>query len=289
VFPLPPTLLDRWRRRNWRPDAQTAQYADQARVTVITGASEGIGRALAGEFARAGHDLLLVARSSDQLAAVAAELSPAGVKITTLAADLATPEGCEAVEAALTNAGAYCDVLVNNAGIGMGGPFASQSRSDLMRLADLNMRCVTDLVRRFLPGMLSRGAGGVLNVASLGGLIPGPQQAAYFASKAYVLSLSEALARETAGQGVRISALMPGAVATKFHARMGAEHAYYLNLTGVMSPEQIARAGYRGFRRGQRLVFPGILHHLNAIVLRTLPHWFSVPVVGWMLRQRQAG
>ena len=283
------TVLDRWRRRNWVTSEQTTRLALLKPVTVITGASEGIGRALAEEFARGGHDLLLVARSAAGLAVAAAGLASTGVHIRTLTADLATAAGCASVEAELSASGCTCDVLVNNAGVGLGGPFAEQDANDLNRLVDLNLRAVTDLTRRFLPAMLARGAGGVLNVASLGGLAPGPQQAAYYASKAYVISLTEALDSETAGQGVRISALLPGAVATKFHARMGAEHSYYLTVTGVMSAQQVARAGYRGFRRGQTLIYPGLFHHFNALALHYVPHWVMIPVIGWLLRQRQAG
>jgi len=289
VFLLPTTLLDRYRRRHWQPDAQTQSYSRMRAATVITGASEGIGRALAAEFARAGHELLLVARSAEPLAAAAAELATSGVAVATLSADLATAEGCAAVEAALAAAGAYCDVLVNNAAIGFGGDFAAQPLDGLDRLVDLNIRAVTNLSRRFLPGMISRGRGGILNVASLGALMPGPQQAAYYASKAYVLSLTEAIAQEVAGQGLRISALVPGPVATKFHARMATEHAYYLSLVGVMTAGEVARAGYRGFQRGRTLVYPGVIHHLNAVALRLLPHWVIIPVVSWMLRPRQAG
>ena len=285
----PYALLKRFRRRNWRQNEQTSAFSALRPVAVVSGASEGIGRALAGEFARAGHDLLLVARTPGPLSAAAAELASTGVQIATLSADLATTDGCAAVAAALAASSAYCDVLVNNAGIGLGGPFAGQSEADLDQLVDLNVGAVTRLTRSVLPGMLARGRGGILNVASLGGLVPGPNQAAYYASKAYVISLTEALAQETAGQGVQISALLPGSVATKFHARMGAEHAYNLALTGVMDPQQVARTGYRGFRLGLTLVYPSFLHHVNAIVLRILPHWFSVPVVGWMLRQRRAG
>ena len=282
-------LLDRWHHRYWHPEAATAAFASLSPVTVVTGASEGIGRALAGEFARAGSDLLLVARNANALAKVAAELASTAVAVRTLAADLATETGCASIEAALASAGAYCDVLVNDAGIGLGGPFVGQSRQDLHRLLDLNIGAVTDLTSRFLPGMLVRGEGGILNVASLGGLAPGPNQAAYYASKAYVISLTEALADEVAGQGVRISALVPGPVATMFHARSGTEHSYHLTLIGVMSPEAVARAGFRGFRQWRTLVFPGLLNHINAVALRFLPHRLIIPVIGWMLRQRQAG
>lgn len=281
------SVRQRWRRRYWVPKAETARFAGLRPVTVVTGASEGIGRALAGEFARAGHELLLVARNADNLAAVAAELAPARVQILT--ADLATEAGCDAVEVELERIAACCNILVNNAAIGLGGLFVEQPLADLARLADLNMRAVTGLTRRFLPGMLARGDGGVLNVASLGGLMPTPHQAAYYASKAYVLSLTEALAHETAGQGVRISVLVPGPVATLFHARMGTEHSYYLAVLGVMSATQVAQAGYRGFRRGRTVIYPGLFTYFNAMALRFLPHWLMIPVLGWMLQRRQAG
>ncbi len=229
---------------------------------------------------------MLVARDTDKLAGAASQLVPIGVTVHTLSADLATPEGCAAVEAKLASLSAYCDILINNAAIGLSGPFAEQPLDDLTRLADLNMRALTDLTRRFLPGMLARQRGGVLNVASLGGFVPGPNQAAYYASKAYVVSLTRALAHECAGQGVRIAALLPGPVATKFHARMAAEHSYYLALLGVMGTEQVARAGFRGFQWGRTLIVPGVLNTLGAIWLRVVPNSFMVPVLGWMLQRR---
>lgn len=277
-------LAERWRRRNWSPGPDAERYEGQHPLVVITGGSEGIGLALAKEFAQAGHALLLVARSGDKLAA--AKLAIPGTTAYTLAADLAEPGGCAAVAVELSSLNAYCDVLVNNAAIGLSGPFAEQPPADLARLADLNMRALTDLTRLFLPGMLVRGRGGVLNVASLGGLVPAPNQAAYYASKAYVISLTRALAHECAGQGVRISALLPGAVATKFHARMSAERSYYLSLLGVMSPQQVARAGFRGFRWGLTLIVPGVLNKLSAVALWVIPGSFMIPVVGWLLRRR---
>ena len=279
-------LRDRWRRRYWTPVPNLAKFADQQPLVVITGGSEGIGLALAREFAKAGHDLLLVARHGQNLAMAATSLGDTGRSIHTLAADLAAPQGCQAVEAELASLNAYCDILINNAATGLSGPFAEQPPDDLTRLADLNMRAVTDLTRRFLPGMLERGQGGLLNVASLGGLVPGPNQAAYYASKAYVISLTRALAHECAGRGVRISALLPGPVATPFHARMSAEHSYYLSVMGVMSPEQVARAGFRGFQSGRTLIFPGVINHLNAAALRVIPSSFIVPVLGWLLKRR---
>ncbi len=280
------TLHHRWLRRYWTPGPQTAMFGLQRPLVVITGGSEGIGLALAREFAEAGHDLLLVARNGENLASAAKTFDTARRTIDTLAADLATSQGCAAVEAELARLNAYCDILVNNAATGLSGPFTEQPLAELTGLADLNMRAVTDLTRRYLPGMISRGRGGVLNVASLGGLVPGPNQAAYYASKAYVISLTRALAHECAGQGVRISAMLPGPVATPFHARMNAEHSYYLGLLGVMSPEQVARIGFRGFQRGRTLIFPGVLNHLNGVALRVIPSSFMVPVMGWLLKRR---
>jgi short-subunit dehydrogenase len=138
-----------------------------------------------------------------------------------------------------------------------------------------------------LPGMLARGRGGVMNVASLGGLAPGPYQAAYYASKAYVVSLTEAVASEIAGLGVRLTALAPGPVNTGFHAAMGAEHSFYRQLIFPLSPEGTAKAAYRGYVLGRRLVVPGLFNKLLAIALRILPHTLLLPLIGWLLRPRE--
>jgi hypothetical protein len=134
--------------------------------------------------------------------------------------------------------------------------------------------------------MRMRGSGGVLNVASLAGYTPGPQQAAYYASKAYVISLTEALAEENAGHGVRFTVLAPGAVSTRFHERMGSTAGWYLKAMPVLRADRVARAGYRGFRRGQRLVVPGLVNIAAMPALRLLPHRLTLPVVGQLLAPR---
>lgn len=283
-------LLDRWRSRYWRPQPGAGTFEGLTPFVVVTGASEGIGRELALEFACHRHPVLLIARRAGLLEVLAAQIAREhGVKAVYLALDVTAVDAGERIEAALGAAGGYCDILINNAGIGASGPFAGEDPQRVAELIALNVTALTVLTRRFLPDMLARGAGGVLNVASMAGLIPGPHQAAYYASKAYVISLTEALAEETAGLGVRLSALAPGPVATKFHARMGAEQSYYRRLIGAQSALQVARAGYRWFRWGRTLIIPGPVRTLSGVALRILPHMVMVPVIGWLLKRRQTG
>ncbi len=281
--------LEHWRRRHWRPGPGLEQFEAMAPMVVVTGGSRGIGLALAHEFARAGNDLLLVARDAGRLEAARRSLVQAfGVRVETLAVDLGRVDERERIEALLRERGAYCDVLVNNAAIGLSGPFVDQAQEAIDGLLALNVEALTDLMHRFLPGMLLRGRGGVLNVASLGGLVPGPWQAAYYASKAYVISLGRAVGREVAGQGVRVTTLAPGPVATDFHAHMGASSAYYLRALGVLRADTAARAGYRGFVWGRSLIVPGLAYKLYGIALQVIPHAILIPFMDWLLRRRGA-
>ena len=190
---------------NLRPDPSLALPA-----VVITGGTEGIGRALAEEFARDGHNLVLVARDKAKLDRTAAELSRAyAVEVKVTAQDLTTPEGCAGVEQAVRGFGFYADVLVNNAGVMSSGFFQDEDPAAMRRMIDLDVRAVVDLTSRFLPGMLARRHGGVLNVSSMVGFMPVPYQAVYAASKAFVLSFSKSLAYETMGTGVKVSVRGP--------------------------------------------------------------------------------
>lgn len=256
-------------------------------VTVVTGATEGIGLTFVEELSALGHDLLIVARDEGRLTKVArnAEANH-GTKISSLAVDLTSKDGCLRVEDRLNDLNAYVDILVNNAGYGLAGPFVDNDHKTLMNLIDLNTRSLTDLIRRFLPEMIHRGSGGVLNIASLGGLVPGPNQAAYYASKAYVISLTEAIAREVLGSGVRMSVLAPGAVATDFHRCMGAKNSLYLRILGTMSTQTVVRSALRGYTIRQTLIVPGLLNSVNAIMLKFLPHMITVPIVAWLLKLR---
>jgi short-subunit dehydrogenase len=256
-------------------------------MTVVTGGSEGIGYALARRFAAAGHDLMLVARRPDVLAQAADRIrSEFKVGVVAVPADLTSPDAIPTIEAALAAQRAYADVLVNNAGMGLAGPFLDHSPDKVMQLIDLNIRALTQLTRHFLPGMRVRGRGGILNLASLGSYAPGPNQAVYYASKAYVLSFSEAIADEIAGQGVRITALLPGPVNTAFHARMGAERAFYRYLVAPSSPDSTARAGYLAFALGLRVYVPGLLNPVLALLMRITPHRIVIPIVRILLKPR---
>jgi uncharacterized protein len=284
-----PSPLQAWRRRWWRPDpAALAAYAGLRPTVVVTGGSEGIGRALARRFAAAGNDVMLVARRTAPLEEVAASIRvDFKVQAVTVPADVTAPGAIATIDAALAARGAYADVLVNSAGMGLSGPFHGHAPEDVLRLIDLNVRALSQLTRHFLPGMRVRGRGGILNVASLGGYAPGPNQAAYYASKAYVLSLTEAIAAETAGEGVRVCSLAPGPVSTAFHARMGSETAMYRTLVLPASAESVARAGYLGFILGLRVVIPGVINPFLALAMRIMPHRILIPIVGWLLKPRE--
>ena len=258
-----------------------------APITLITGGSEGIGKALALEFAQGGFDLLLVARNKLRLEASAQEISQQfDVKVLTLSCDLADLKECNKIEEFLTQEHLYCQNLVNNAGFGLAGDFSRHNESSIRELVDLNVRALTDLSRRFLPDMLERGDGGILNVASMGGLLPGPYQAAYYASKAYVISLTKALSWEVWGSGVHICALAPGPVRTKFHARMGARSELYIKSGAGISAKRTARMGYSGFMCGKSLIIPSILSQLGALALKIIPHDLLMPIMAWFLKAR---
>jgi short-subunit dehydrogenase len=260
-----------------------------AAAVVITGATQGIGRALAEEFARDGQRLVLVARDEQKLTATAGALNEShGVEVKVFACDLGSPEGRDDLENALRRFGLYADILVNNAALMTAGFFQDADPAKLRTIVDLDVQAVVDLTRRFLPGMIARRTGGVLNVASVEGFMPVPYQATYAAAKAFVLSLTRALAYETMGTGVRISALAPGATTTAMHAKAGAEHSRYVQLFPLMTPEDVARIGYRKFKRGRKVIVTGWFNRLSVLMQRFSPDFALVPFMGWLFRVRDA-
>ena len=277
-----------WLRRRWRrDDAAIARWSGLEAAVVVTGGSEGIGRAIARRFAKRGRTVVLVARRADKLTTAAAAItSEFGVKAFPLALDLMAPDAPQTLEAELSTRGLYADILVNNAGLGLGGEFVEQRSEEIGALIDLNVRSLSLLTRHFLPAMCVRGEGGVLNVASLGGYAPGPYQAAYYASKAYVISLTEAVAWESRGLGARIAVLAPGPVQTEFHKRMGADDALYRWLIPAPSPELTAISAVSGFMWGRTVITPGPLAFVAAWAMRLTPHPILIPIVAWLLKPR---
>lgn len=229
----------------------------------------------------------MIARTRDKLEAASdAVANRQGVKCFALALDLSREDACDQVEQVLASNGLYADVLINNAGVGLGGEFLGHGEKEIANLLDLNVRALTLLTRRFLPGMIERHRGSIINVASLGGYAPGPYQAAYYASKAYVLSLTRALAYEVSGRSVRVCAVAPGPVQTAFHAKMGADRAFYRYLVPGMTAAGVARSTWIGWRCGLRVIHPGLLTGTIGLLMRITPWLLLVPIIGWLLRQR---
>lgn len=239
-------------------------------TVLITGASSGIGAALAKRFAADGSTVLLTARRADRLRQLADELSQRfGVETEELVCDLALQDGPRRLVELVRASGRTVDVLVNNAGFGLLGAFWTRPISEQMQMVQLNVATLTELTGHFLPGMIERGRGGVLNVSSTTAFQPGPGMAVYFASKAYVQRFSEALSYELRKTPIAVTALAPGPVQTEFGNRSGmAEHRPHRR--NVMTAERVAEIGYRGFRAGRRRVIPGRLN------------WLAANAVGWL-------
>lgn len=262
--------------------SEPSEHEGQRETVLITGASSGIGRDLALLFAQEGSDLILVARREDRLRGIAHDLTAAfGVRARVIAMDLSDPGSPEALAEEVARLGARVDVLVNNAGVGVRGSFAELPAARQMAMLELNVATLTRLTRIFLPGMLERGRGGALNVASLAGFLPGPNMAVYYASKAYVLALSEALAEEVRGTGVTISCVAPGPTWTEFTDSADAE-GIRLFRAGAMRSKSVARAAIRGFRGGRTVVLPGLHVKSAAFLLRFSPRLLSRRIAGWL-------
>lgn len=252
---------------------------------LVTGASHGIGWELARCFARDGHDVVLVARSEHELEARAAELRAVfGVQALPFVLDLSQPEGPARLFAALEDRGLNVEVLVNNAGFGLYGAFSESDVHEDLELMRLNVLSLAVLTRLFLPGMIERSSGGILNVGSMAGFQPGPLMALYYASKAFVLSFSEALANELQGTGVRVGVLCPGPTLTGFQSRAGIQGTLFRR--GVMSAAEVARIGYLGFRRGRITVIPGLRNRLLAFAVRFAPRRLVPEVVRRLQEKR---
>ena len=272
-------------------------------TALITGASSGIGRALAQQFAAHGYDVVLVARNSGTLEEVARTLSglrqgsgparhseaqaagprreadkPRATAVRVMTADLAKTGSAVALVDQLRQSGIQVDVLVNNAGFGLQGEFTELPFDEQVEMIQLNVVTLTELTRLLLPGMLQRRTGGVLNVASTAAFQPGPLMSVYYATKAFVLSFTEGVAEEVAGSGVKVTCLCPGPTATAFADRAGMRGTNLFK-GGTMNVESVAREGFEGWNSGKVVVIPGAANRRGALVVRLSPRGFVRRVV----------
>ena len=266
----------------------TRRSAYAGRTALITGASSGIGEELARCFAKGGFDLVLVARSADKLRALAAELQAAqDITVRVQPADLSQPDAAAALAAALKRRHVTVDVLVNNAGVLEQGAFCDMAPSRHQELVALNVAGLTAMLAQFLPGMRERGWGRVLNVASIAAFQPVPSLATYAATKAYVLSLTEALSEELKGSGVSLTALCPGITATPMVSRATDANNKLSQVPDFMvgRAADVAAEGYRACLRGEVIRVPGVVNLASTLAARATPKWLLRGFSGLVARR----
>jgi short-subunit dehydrogenase len=241
-------------------------------TALITGASSGIGLALAEQLAQHGHGLLLVARRADELGRLAARLrAEHGVAVSVCALDLCAAQAVDELQEHVRREQLEIGIVINNAGFGQLGAFCQTSWEQEERMIRLNILAATALARAFLPGLIARGSGRILNVASTAAYLPGPYMAVYYASKAYLLSWSQALSLELQGTGVTVTALCPGPTRTGFEHVAGLGGSGLFASRAVMSAEAVAMIGYRAMMRGRRVAVAGWLNRLMALATHVTP------------------
>ncbi len=267
--------------------SEAPRISSRVPTALITGASTGIGRELARLFGRDGFALVLVSRSGDKLATVATELRDAyGATVTTVPADLGVPAELERLLSTLAASDIRVDVLVNNAGFGGAGRFSETSLTDELAMIALNVDALVTLSKRLLPPMLQTRRGRILNVASTAAFQPGPFQAVYFATKAFVLSFSEAIAEELRGSGVTVTTLCPGPTETGFAQRAGFRSSPMMGAR--MDARSVAEAAYTATLRGERIVVPGVVNKMHAQAVRLTPRGLLTRLAG-AAQQRRMG
>ena len=256
-------------------------------TALVTGASTGIGFELARVLASNGHPLVVVARNYETLKAVATQLqSEYSVPVSVYAKDLSKPGAAGELWTELSKANVTVEVLVNNAGVGVYGEFQRESPEALQQMLVLNVLALTTLTRLALPGMLERERGRILNLASVVSYQPGgPRMAAYYATKAYVLSFSKGLARELKDSGLTVTALCAGPTMTAFEQRSGAGETVLYRYRLFPTAEQVAAAGYRGMMRGRRVVIPGLVTKILAFAGELPPRTIALEVNRWLLKR----
>jgi uncharacterized protein len=246
-----------------------------AETALVTGASVGIGLELAKLLAADGHNLVLVSRDLQKLNSVACELRKGGAgEVRVIARDLAEPESCGQIADELAAQNVAVDILINNAGFGVHGLFWEADLKRQLDMVQVNVTALTHLTRLFLPGMIQRRRGKVMNVSSMAAFVPGPFMAGYYASKAYVMSLSVALSDECRGRGVSVTAVCPGPTRTEFHTRAQITDTKLFR-GQLMSAQRVAEIGYRGMLRGKPLVITGRMNSFLAQMTRLIPRSFA--------------
>jgi hypothetical protein len=258
-----------------------AQGFLEGRTALVTGASSGIGAAYARALRARGCRLVLVARREERLRAIARELGEAHVEV--IAADLAEAAGPERLHAEVARRGIAVDVLVNNAGVGDSAVFHEEPLAKAQRMLDLNARAAMVLTRLFLSEMVARRSGYLVNVVSTSAFQPDPYLAVYGATKAFLLSLTEAIQTEVEGTGVTVQALCPGLTATEFQQAAGTDKVAF-DKTGSMTPAAVVEASLRGLERGTRRVVPGLANRVTAGLVRFTPAWLTRRTVAGLLR-----
>lgn len=256
-------------------------------AALITGASGGIGLELARLCAKGGHDVALVARNRDKLDEIGKYLSGMyGVRAEAITADLTEPEAPQAVMEEIERRGLGVDVLINNAGFGDWGLFGRAELGRQLDMVQVNVIALTVLTRLALPRMVSRRGGRILNVASTAGFAPGPLMAVYYATKAYVISFSEAISNEFKGTGITVTALCPGPTRTGFAERAGMVGSNLFGNPNVMDPAPVAAAGYAAMMRGQAIVIPGLANKMLIQSMRISPRWAVRMITRWFQESR---
>ncbi len=259
----------------------------ERRVALITGGSGGIGEAFAKRLAADGYALVLVARSNSELTRVAGLITAKyDLPVATVPIDLTQRDAAAEIDRELERIGVDPEIVVNNAGFGLNGPADALDRDRQLAMIDLNIRILTDLSLRYLEPMKQNRRGGLINVSSTAAFMPGPYMAVYYATKAYVLSFSEALSNELRGTGLTVTAVCPGPVATGFQAAAGLESAKMLKAVPGMTPDMVAELGYQGFLKGKRTVVPGFMNKVSAWVAPFIPKGMMLEVVRFLQLKR---
>lgn len=252
-------------------------------IALITGASKGIGKALAIEFAKRGFSLLLIAQNLPELEALRKELGHKyQCESKFFSIDLAHPDSVDQIMHYFADEMPNVTVLINNAGLGFANQLANMTPEQVLRQVRVNIEALTKLTHRVLPFMVAKQQGRILNVASTAAFAPGPMMSIYFASKAYVLSFSEAIREEYRKQGVTISVLCPGVTRTSFHARAGMAKSWTMTLLTTMTAEKVARIGCKGLLKGKRVIIPGVMNKVNAFLMWIVPSRVVVKITGFL-------